>query len=82
MNREKELLERIRQLEELNGVLQDKLDMIYSVVAPDDSDEEFEEADDEDEDDEPQGLVQIQLPPNKNAQKVQQIPTNQSPKRV
>lgn len=87
MNREKELLERIRQLEELNGILQDKLDMIYSVVAPDDdapedSDQEFEEADDEDEDDEPQGLVQIQLPPKSNAQKVQQIPTNQSPKRV
>ena len=87
MNREKELLERIRQLEELNGILQDKLDMIYSVVAPDDdapedSDERFEEADDDEEGDEPQGLVQIQLPPKTNAQKVQQIPTNQSPKRV
>jgi hypothetical protein len=82
MNREKELLERIRQLEELNGILQDKLDMIYSIVAPEDSDEQFEEADDDEEGDEPQGLVQIQLPPKTNAQKVQQIPTNQSPKRV
>jgi hypothetical protein len=35
MSSEKELLERIRQLEELNSELQDKLDMIYSIVAPD-----------------------------------------------
>src|SRR6185312_10479750 len=32
---EKELLERIRQLEEQNNELQDKLDMIYSILAPD-----------------------------------------------
>jgi hypothetical protein len=40
MPTEKELLERIRQLEEQNSVLQDKLDMIYAILAPD-----FEEAD-------------------------------------
>jgi hypothetical protein len=39
MPTEKELLERIRQLEEQNSVLQDKLDMIYAILAPD-----FEEA--------------------------------------
>ena len=33
--REKELLDRIRQLEEQNNELQDKLDMIYSILAPD-----------------------------------------------
>lgn len=32
---EKELLERIRQLEEQNSTLQDKLDMIYAILAPD-----------------------------------------------
>jgi hypothetical protein len=32
---EKELLDRIRQLEEQNSVLQDKLDMIYAILAPD-----------------------------------------------
>jgi hypothetical protein len=42
MPTEKELLERIRQLEEQNSVLQDKLDMIYAILAPD-----FEEADEE-----------------------------------
>ncbi len=31
---EKELLERIRQLEEQNSALQDKLDEIWSVLAP------------------------------------------------
>jgi hypothetical protein len=35
MPSEKELLERIRQLEEMNSVLQDKLDMIWSILAPD-----------------------------------------------
>jgi hypothetical protein len=35
MPSEKELLERIRQLEEQNNELQDKLDMIYSILAPD-----------------------------------------------
>jgi hypothetical protein len=34
MPSEKELLERIRQLEEQNNELQDKLDMIYSILAP------------------------------------------------
>jgi hypothetical protein len=31
---EKELLERIRQLEEMNSALQDKLDEIWSILAP------------------------------------------------
>jgi len=35
MPTEKELLERIRQLEEQNSLLQDKLDMIYAILAPD-----------------------------------------------
>jgi hypothetical protein len=35
-DRERELLERIRQLEELNSILQDKLDLIYEIVAPED----------------------------------------------
>jgi hypothetical protein len=45
MPTEKELLERIRQLEEQNSVLQDKLDMIYAILAPDfeDGDEEGDE---------------------------------------
>lgn len=42
MPTEKELLERIRQLEEQNSVLQDKLDMIYAILAPD-----FEEGEEE-----------------------------------
>ena len=42
MPTEKELLERIRQLEEQNSTLQDKLDMIYAILAPD-----YEEADEE-----------------------------------
>jgi len=42
MPTENELLERIRQLEEQNSVLQDKLDMIYAILAPD-----FEEAEEE-----------------------------------
>lgn len=33
---EKELLDRIRQLEQLNAHLQDKLDAIYSIVVGDD----------------------------------------------
>lgn len=59
MSREKELLDRIRQLEELNSSLQDKLDMIYSILAPD-----YEEMDAvEDEDGEPgPRLVQIDPP--------------------
>ena len=50
-NIEKELIARIRQLEEQNSALQDKLDMIYAILAPD-----YEEADDETEG---PGLVQI-----------------------
>lgn len=38
--REKELLERIRQLEELNSILQDKLDLIYEIVAPEDDEDD------------------------------------------
>lgn len=53
---EEELLERIRRLEEQNNALQDKLDMIWAVLAPDyDVDEE---ADNEEEPEAP-GLVQI-----------------------
>jgi hypothetical protein len=59
--REKELLERIRQLEEQNSALQDKLDMIWAILAP-----EYEEIDagfieDVDEDG-PNNLVQIDTP--------------------
>ena len=35
MPSEKELLDRIQQLEQQNNELQDKLDMIYSILAPD-----------------------------------------------
>jgi hypothetical protein len=45
MPTEKELLDRIRRLEEQNSLLQDKLDMIYAILAPD-----FEEAEDESDD--------------------------------
>jgi hypothetical protein len=44
MPSEKELLERIRYLEEQNSILQDKLDMIYAILAP-----EYEESDEEEE---------------------------------
>jgi hypothetical protein len=55
MPNEKELLERIRQLEEQNSVLQDKLDMIYAILAPD-----FEEPEEEDADERETGrFVQI-----------------------
>lgn len=55
MPSEQELLERIRQLEEQNNELQDKLDMIYSILAPDYEPEDAAE-------DEPQaeGLVNIE----------------------
>ncbi len=60
MPTEKELLQRIRDLEAQNSALQDKLDMIWAILAPD-----FEEADEDDE----EGLdsfVQIKgLPPGK-----------------
>lgn len=42
MPSEKELLDRIRHLEEQNSILQDKLDMIYAILAPD-YEEGFEE---------------------------------------
>lgn len=45
MPTEKELLDRIRILEEQNSALQDKLDMIYAILAPD-----FEEVDEEGDD--------------------------------
>ena len=45
-----ELEERIRQLEAENNELKDKLDLIYSIVAPDDEDEDDESG---------SGLVQI-----------------------
>jgi hypothetical protein len=54
MPTEKELLERIRQLEEQNGVLQDKLDMIWSILA-----DEYEAAAEEDDAESPRNLVQI-----------------------
>jgi hypothetical protein len=41
MPSEKELLDRIRQLEEQNSELQDKLDMIYSILAPDYEETDF-----------------------------------------
>jgi hypothetical protein len=56
MPTEKELLERIRQLEEQNSALQDKLDMIYAILAPD-----FDEADEDADDDHNGGrFVQIE----------------------
>jgi hypothetical protein len=63
--REKELLERIRQLEEQNSALQDKLDMIWAVMAPD-YEEASEYEEDDDDDDGPAGnLVQIDTPAKK-----------------
>lgn len=53
-DREKELLERIRQLEQLNSALQDKLDLIYEIVAPEDAPDN-----DDDLDESPGGLVNI-----------------------
>jgi hypothetical protein len=54
MPTEKELLERIRQLEEQNSALQDKLDMIYAILAPD-----FEEAEEEEPEERGARFVQI-----------------------
>ena len=55
MSTEKELLERIRHLEEQNSLLQDKLDMIYAILAPD-----FEESEEEGTDEQGvAGFVQI-----------------------
>jgi hypothetical protein len=61
-SREKELLDRIRQLEEQNSALQDKLDMIWAVLAPDY--EEPDEIGDNDDDAGPR-LVQIDAPSTK-----------------
>lgn len=55
MPTEKELLERIRYLEAQNSALQDKLDMIYAILAPD-----FEDSGDEGEADRLEGFVQIE----------------------
>lgn len=51
MTREDELKARIRELEEQNSALQDKLDMIYAILSPD-----YEE---DPENDAPSNLVQI-----------------------
>ena len=58
-DREKELLERIRQLEELNSALQDKLDLIYEIVAPED---DYPDADTDA--DAASGFVNIKFPNN------------------
>jgi hypothetical protein len=61
MPSEKELLERIRQLEAQNNELQDKLDMIYSILAPDYEPEyEREPGDGGEEEPPPGGLVNIE----------------------
>ncbi len=53
MPSEKELLDRIRHLEEQNSALQDKLDMIYAILAPDYEEDFGEDAEPRD------NLVQI-----------------------
>jgi hypothetical protein len=61
--REKELLNRIRELEEQNSALQDKLDMIWAVLAPDYEEDGDEEGEGEDEEGgEGLKLVQIDQP--------------------
>jgi hypothetical protein len=60
-SREKELIDRIRQLEEQNSALQDKLDMIWAVLAPDYEEADETETDDEEADAGPR-LVQIDAP--------------------
>lgn len=55
MPSEKELLERIRQLEEQNNELQDKLDMIYSILAPD-----YEPEQEAEDDSQSNGLINIE----------------------
>lgn len=59
MPTEKELLERIRQLEEQNNELQDKLDAIYSILAPDYEQVYEEESGKGEDEDEGSGLVNI-----------------------
>ena len=76
MTREQELLDRIAELEEINSALQDKLDMIYAIVSPDDeeAEEEVVEA--------PPALVQIDSRPRHSTHSSPQTPTNQSPNRA
>ena len=59
MPSESELLERIRQLEEQNNELQDKLDMIYSILAPDYEPAEYDQDRDEGAEPPADGLVNI-----------------------
>jgi hypothetical protein len=61
-SREKELLDRIRQLEEQNSALQDKLDMIWAVLAPDYEEADEIGGDDDEEDDAGPRLIQIDAP--------------------
>jgi hypothetical protein len=61
MPTEKELLDRIHYLEEQNSVLQDKLDMIYAILAPDFEEPEGNDGDDG-EDETGEHLVQITKP--------------------
>jgi hypothetical protein len=65
--REKELLNRIRELEDQNSALQDKLDMIWAVLAPDYEEPDEHAADDEEDDGrDSQKLVQIDQPGKKS----------------
>jgi len=59
MPSEKELLERIRQLEEQNNDLQDKLDAIYAILAPDYEQFTVDEMDETDDGEPSSGLVNI-----------------------
>jgi hypothetical protein len=61
-SREKELLDRIRQLEEQNSALQDKLDMIWAVLAPDYEEADDVDGDEEEDEDARSRLVQIDAP--------------------
>ncbi len=60
MPSEKELLDRIRYLEEQNSILQDKLDMIYAILAP-----EYEEADEAEDEAAPYIQIEGFTPPKK-----------------
>ena len=57
MPSEQELLDRIQELEQQNNELQDKLDMIYSILAPDYEQVQYEE---EVEESAGEGLVNIE----------------------
>ena len=56
---QEELLQRIRDLEAENSELQDKLDMIYSILAPDYEPQVFEGEETEEPEDSPAGLINI-----------------------